>query len=142
MTSITPLEIIGFVLASLIGILSVFLLPGVSAEEPPVNEESELLVESTSEDVSGILLTAYTGLIQEMVDLQKDPDFLRADARLLELTEYTGVASERFLQFQDDPETKRQALDNDDDGLINGCEDPNDNGVVEPGEADPLNPGA
>ncbi len=140
MTAIIPIGIIGFVLASLMGILGVFPVPGVSAEEPPVNEEGEVLVESAAEGVAGMLLTAYTGLIQEMVDIQKDPDFLRADARLLELTEYAGVAAEKFSQLQDDLGTKQQELDNDGDGLINGVEDPNENGVVDPGETDPFNP--
>ena len=157
MTSIMPLGIIGFVLASLMGILGVFPVPDVSAEEPPVNEAGEILMESTAEGVASMLLTAYTGLIQEMVDLQKDPDFLWADAQLLELTEYAGVAAKKFSELQDDLGTKRQELDHgvvdpgetdpfnpdtDGDGLFDGVEDANGNGLVDPGETDPLNPSA
>ena len=138
MTSIIPIGLIGFILAFLMSILGLFPVLGGAAEAPP--PEGEVDVKTAAQGVGSMLLTAYTGLIQEMIEIQKDPDFLRADQRLLELTEYAGVAAEKFVQLQDELGAKERELDSDGDGLLNGIEDANGNGVVDLGETDPLNP--
>ena len=101
MTSIISLSMIGIIVAFLIGVLSGFPIPDMTAasleSQQPVDESFS--VEAVHE-VAGLFSNSYTSLIDNLISFQTDPDYARAESSREDMTDFGISLIGKFQDFE------------------------------------------
>jgi len=96
MTAIIPLGIVSLVLSFLIGITGSF--PGVGSDVEAINAEVEWNTAGSAEAVGSLFIAGFTGVIDDIMSHQANPDYERAEAKRVEML---GFAEALIPQFED-----------------------------------------
>ena len=101
MTSIISLSMIAIIVAFLIGVLSGFPMPDMTAasleSQQPVDESFS--VEAVHE-VAGLFSSSYTSLIDNLISFQTDPDYARAERSREDMTDFGISLIGKFQDFE------------------------------------------
>lgn len=106
MTAIIPLGIVSLVLSFLIGVTGSF--PGVGADVQAANADVEGSGVEAAEAVGNLFTAGFTGVINDIMSHQDNPDFARAEASRVEMA---GFAEGLVPQFEDLSQELTEKLD-------------------------------
>ena len=106
MTVFLPLGVISLVLSFLIGVTGSF--PGVGSDAQAINAEVDGVSVEAAETVGNLFTIGFTGVVDDILSHQTNPDYERAEAKRVEML---GFAKSLVPKFKDLSQELGQKLD-------------------------------